>query len=107
MALAAATAGGSRGFEVCVAACIALVSSHGRWLLDATPDLPAQLAALGPPAAGQAALDGIVLTRGAEVGQLASPGGAHLFRLGRAGGIEMRTLKRSSFDGSSGLVASE
>ena len=34
--------------------------------------------------------DGIVLTRGAEVGQLASPGGAPLFRLGRAGGIEMR-----------------
>ena len=31
------------------AACIALVSTQGRWLLDATPDLPAQLAALGPP----------------------------------------------------------
>jgi RND family efflux transporter MFP subunit len=38
----------------------------------------------------RAPFDGIVLTRGAEVGQLASPGGAPLFRLGRAGGIEMR-----------------
>lgn len=38
----------------------------------------------------RAPFDGIVLTRGAEVGQLASPGGASLFRIGRAGGIEMR-----------------
>ena len=38
----------------------------------------------------RAPFDGIVLTRGAEVGQLASPGGAPLFRVGRAGGIEMR-----------------
>jgi len=38
----------------------------------------------------RAPFDGIVLTRSAEVGQLAGPGGAPLFRLGRAGGIEMR-----------------
>jgi len=38
----------------------------------------------------RAPFDGIVLTRAAEVGQLAGPGGAPLFRIGRAGGIEMR-----------------
>lgn len=38
----------------------------------------------------RAPFDGIVLTRSAEVGQLAGPGGAPLFRIGRAGGIEMR-----------------
>jgi len=38
----------------------------------------------------RAPFDGIVLTRSAEVGQLAGPGGAPLFRVGRAGGIEMR-----------------
>ncbi len=38
----------------------------------------------------RAPFDGIVLTRSAEVGQLAGPGGTPLFRLGRAGGIEMR-----------------
>lgn len=38
----------------------------------------------------RAPFDGIVLTRGAEVGQLAGPGGAPLFRLGRVGAIEMR-----------------
>lgn len=38
----------------------------------------------------RAPFDGIVLTRGAEVGQLAGPGGAPLFRLGRAGAVEMR-----------------
>ncbi len=38
----------------------------------------------------RAPFDGIVLTRSAEVGQLAGPGGAPLFRLGRAGAIEMR-----------------
>ncbi len=34
--------------------------------------------------------DGIVLTRNAEVGQTATPGGAPLFRVGRGGEIEMR-----------------
>ena len=34
--------------------------------------------------------DGIVLTRAAEVGQIASPGGAPLFRLAHNGAIEMR-----------------
>jgi RND family efflux transporter MFP subunit len=34
--------------------------------------------------------DGIVLTRNAEVGQTASPGGEPLFRLARAGEMEMR-----------------
>jgi len=38
----------------------------------------------------RAPFDGIVLTRAAEVGQLAGPGGGALFRLGRAGRIEMR-----------------
>jgi len=38
----------------------------------------------------RAPFDGIVLTRSAEVGQLAGPGGAPLFRLGRAGAVEMR-----------------
>lgn len=38
----------------------------------------------------RAPFDGVVLTRSAEVGQLAGPGGAPLFRLGRAGVIEMR-----------------
>jgi RND family efflux transporter MFP subunit len=38
----------------------------------------------------RAPFDGVVLTRSAEVGQLAGPGGAPLFRLGRADGIEMR-----------------
>jgi HlyD family secretion protein len=38
----------------------------------------------------RAPFDGIVLTRNAEVGQLAGPGGAPLFRLGRAGAVEMR-----------------
>lgn len=38
----------------------------------------------------RAPFDGIVLTRSAEVGQLAGPGGAPLFRLGRAGALEMR-----------------
>lgn len=38
----------------------------------------------------RAPFDGIVLTRAAEVGQLAGPGGAPLFRIGRAGAIEMR-----------------
>ncbi len=34
--------------------------------------------------------DGIILTRNAEVGQLAAPGSEPLFRLGRGGAIEMR-----------------
>jgi RND family efflux transporter MFP subunit len=34
--------------------------------------------------------DGIILTRDAEVGQLATPGSGALFRLGRGGAIEMR-----------------
>ncbi|MFM7396898.1 MAG: efflux RND transporter periplasmic adaptor subunit [Gammaproteobacteria bacterium] len=38
----------------------------------------------------RAPFDGIVLTRSAEVGQLAGPGGGPLFRIGRAGAIEMR-----------------
>ena len=38
----------------------------------------------------RAPFDGIVLTRSAEVGQLASAGSAPLFRLGRSDGIEMR-----------------
>lgn len=38
----------------------------------------------------RAPFDGIVLTRSAEVGQLAGPGGGAIFRIGRAGGIEMR-----------------
>lgn len=38
----------------------------------------------------RAPFDGIVLTRAAEVGQLASAGSGPLFRLGRADGIEMR-----------------
>jgi RND family efflux transporter MFP subunit len=38
----------------------------------------------------RAPADGIVLTRGAEVGQTASAGGEPLFRLGRGGEIEMR-----------------
>lgn len=38
----------------------------------------------------RAPFDGIVLTRSAEVGQLAGPSGGALFRLGRSGGIEMR-----------------
>ena len=37
-----------------------------------------------------APFDGIVLTRAAEVGQVAGPGGTPLFRLGRAGAVEMR-----------------
>ncbi len=45
-------------------ACLALIDpqSQRRWLLDATPALPEQLATLGPPADGQPALDGIVVT---------------------------------------------
>lgn len=38
----------------------------------------------------RAPADGIVLTRTAEVGQTATPGGPALFRLGRGGEIEMR-----------------
>ncbi|MEY3713270.1 MAG: hypothetical protein RL321_890 [Pseudomonadota bacterium] len=38
----------------------------------------------------RAPFDGIVLTRNAEVGQLASPGAGALFRIGRRGSIEMR-----------------
>jgi RND family efflux transporter MFP subunit len=38
----------------------------------------------------RAPADGVVLTRNAEVGQTATPGGAPLFRLGRGGEIEMR-----------------
>jgi HlyD family secretion protein len=38
----------------------------------------------------RAPADGIVLTRSAEVGQIATPGGAALFRLARAGEVEMR-----------------
>jgi RND family efflux transporter MFP subunit len=38
----------------------------------------------------QAPADGIVLTRAAEVGQTASPGGEPLFRLARDGEMEMR-----------------
>ncbi|NBX40363.1 MAG: efflux RND transporter periplasmic adaptor subunit [Gammaproteobacteria bacterium] len=38
----------------------------------------------------RAPFDGLVLTRAAEVGQLSSPGAAPLFRIGRAGAIEMR-----------------
>jgi HlyD family secretion protein len=38
----------------------------------------------------RAPADGLVLTRTAEVGQIASPGGAALFRLARNGEIEMR-----------------
>ncbi len=38
----------------------------------------------------RAPFDGVVLTRAAEVGQLAGPGGTPLFRLGREGAIEMR-----------------
>lgn len=33
---------------------------------------------------------GVVLTRAAEIGQLATPGGAPLFRVGRAGPVELR-----------------
>ncbi len=38
----------------------------------------------------RAPADGVVLTRNAEVGQLATPSSGPLFRLGRAGAIEMR-----------------
>jgi HlyD family secretion protein len=38
----------------------------------------------------RAPFDGIILSRSAEVGQLAGPGGAPLFRIGRAGAVEMR-----------------
>lgn len=38
----------------------------------------------------RAPADGVVLTRNAEVGQLAAPGSEPLFRLGRGGAIEMR-----------------
>jgi len=38
----------------------------------------------------RAPFDGIVLMRSAEVGQLAGPSGSALFRIGRAGRIEMR-----------------
>jgi HlyD family secretion protein len=38
----------------------------------------------------RAPADGLVLTRTAEVGQIASPGGVPLFRLARNGEIEMR-----------------
>jgi len=38
----------------------------------------------------RAPFDGVVLTRNAEVGQLASPGAGPLFRVGRRGSIEMR-----------------
>jgi HlyD family secretion protein len=38
----------------------------------------------------RAPFDGIILARVAEVGQLAGPGGAPLFRIGRAGAVEMR-----------------
>lgn len=38
----------------------------------------------------RAPADGIVLTRTAEVGQTATPGGPALFRLGRGGEVEMR-----------------
>jgi HlyD family secretion protein len=38
----------------------------------------------------RAPADGIVLTRSAEVGQIATPGGTALFRLARAGEVEMR-----------------
>lgn len=33
---------------------------------------------------------GVVLTRAAEIGQLATPGGTPLFRIGRAGAVELR-----------------
>ena len=58
-------------------ACLGLVSEEGRWLLDATPDLPAQLAALGPPPEGGEILSGVVLTH-AHLGHLAG-----LLQLGR------------------------
>lgn len=38
----------------------------------------------------RAPVDGLVLTRSAEVGQIATPGGTALFRLARAGEMEMR-----------------
>jgi len=38
----------------------------------------------------RAPADGIVLTRSAEVGQIATPGGSALFRLARGGEVEMR-----------------
>ena len=38
----------------------------------------------------RAPADGVVLTRAAEVGQTATPGGEPLFRLGKGGAIEMR-----------------
>jgi RND family efflux transporter MFP subunit len=38
----------------------------------------------------RAPFDGIILARSAEVGQLAGPGGTPLFRIGRAGAVEMR-----------------
>jgi HlyD family secretion protein len=40
----------------------------------------------------RAPADGVVLTRTAEAGQIASPGGPPLFRLARGGEIEMRGL---------------
>jgi HlyD family secretion protein len=40
----------------------------------------------------EAPTDGIVLTRSAEVGQIAVPGGSPLFRLARSGQLEMRGL---------------
>lgn len=38
----------------------------------------------------RAPADGVVLTRSAEVGQIATPGGSALFRLARGGEVEMR-----------------
>jgi HlyD family secretion protein len=38
----------------------------------------------------RAPADGVVLTRNAEVGQVVTPGGTALFRLGRGGEVEMR-----------------
>lgn len=62
-----------------LAASLALVDGQGRWLLDATPHLPAQLASLGPPREGGPALDGVLLTH-AHLGHLAG-----LLQLGREG----------------------
>src|ERR1700722_13423075 len=40
----------------------------------------------------RAPVDGVVLTRAAEVGQIVTPGGTAMFRLARGAGVEMRAL---------------
>jgi RND family efflux transporter MFP subunit len=65
------------------------VATKNARVAAAQAQLDEQLARLGRTEI-RAPADGVVLTRTAEVGQTATPGGPALFRLGRGGEVEMR-----------------